>query len=111
MEVSVVSLAGVLSSDPGISRCRHLWHFYGRRDGTRPLGPILFPGRWPVAIGSRWNSAKRERRVKVACIGPMKHAEGRDYLDADATDAGGVPFRTLTIRALRQAIEATTDQA
>lgn len=110
LDVSVISLAGVLNSDPGIARLSRLWHFYGRKDGTRPLGPVIFPGRWPVSRTSRWNQAKREGRITAACLGPMKHAEGRDYFDAQAVDEQGVSFRTLTIRAVSRAISETVER-
>lgn len=111
IDVTVISIAGVLNSDPGISRLTHLWHFYGSRDGTRHLGATVFPGRWPVAVTSNWNQARRDGRVTVRCLGPMKHAEGRDYFDAVATDADGVPLRTLTLNAVTEVLAGVTDRA
>ena len=46
--LEIISLGGVMSSDPGLSSVQHLYHLYGERDGVQRLGAIFFPDRWPI---------------------------------------------------------------
>jgi len=102
--VSVVSIGGVLSDDPALQRVQHVWHFYGSKDRTHMLGPLVFPGRWPTAPLSDWHKAKQAGRITLRTIGPMKHMGGRDYFDRHHTDAAGVSYRQLTVNALVEAL-------
>lgn len=45
--VVVVSLASVLSSNPGLGSLEHLYH-YGECDHVQRLGRIIFSGRWRI---------------------------------------------------------------
>lgn len=99
-DVSVVSIGGMLSDDPGLDRVDHLWHVYGSKDGLADSGRYLFPGRWPTAPLSSWNKALREGRATVEEIGPMRHNGVRDYFDAKAVDSQGRTHAELTTQAL-----------
>ena len=102
--VSVISIGGVLSDDPALQRVEHAWHFYGSRDRTHMLGPLVFPGRWPTAPLSDWHRAKQDGRITLRTIGPMKHMGSRDYFDRHHHDDAGVSFRRLTVDALVKAL-------
>lgn len=106
LPVSVISLAGVVDSGPGVDRLGRLWHLYGSRDSTQRLGPAVFPGRWPVVSGSAWNRGKRDGRVTLRRIGSMKHTGPGGYFDAEATGADGRPYREVTIDAVRAILAA-----
>ncbi|WP_156252895.1 hypothetical protein [Pseudactinotalea terrae] len=102
--VSVISIGGVLSDDPSLQRVQHVWHFYGSRDSTHHLGPLVFPGRWPTAPLSDWHKAVHAGRITLRTIGPMKHMGSRDYFDRHHQDAHGVSYRQLTVDALVEAL-------
>ncbi|WP_420112296.1 hypothetical protein [Pseudactinotalea sp.] len=102
--VSVISIGGVLSDDPSLQRVEHVWHFYGARDRTHMLGPLVFPGRWPTAPLSDWHKAKQAGRITLRTIGPMKHMGARDYFDRHHSDDAGVSYRQLTVDALVEAL-------
>lgn len=98
--VTVVSIGGVLSSDPALDRVQHVHHLYGGRDRMHLLGPLLFPGRWPTSPLSAWHRALHGDRITMRKIGPMRHMGGKDYFDRHGTDADGVSYRELTVAAL-----------
>lgn len=102
--VSVISIGGVLSDDPGLDRVEHVWHLYGSRDRIQRLGEWAFPGRWPTARVSAWHDAVRADRITTTCIGPMRHMGGRDYFDRHVTDSDGVNYRELTVAAIAAAV-------
>lgn len=88
--VSVVSIGGVFSADPGFDHVQHFWDIRGSRDRTRLLGPIAFAGRWPVTATSPWHRAVDEGRVTIIDGGPVVH-EGRDsYFEGRRTGSDGV---------------------
>lgn len=98
--VSVISLGGVLNSDPALDRVEHVWHLYGTRDWVQSLGAVAFPGRWPWARLSAWRAAVDAGRVSRTCIGPMTHSGSRDYYDRHVNVADGRNHRELTVETL-----------
>lgn len=104
--LSVISLAGVVDSNPGLRRIDHLWHLYGGKDSLQRIGPAVFPGRWLFMTRSLWNQGKRDGRITVECLGPMTHVGKGGYFDADTTGADGRSFRDVTADAVRAILEA-----
>lgn len=94
--VSLISIGGIFSDDPGLDRMEHVWDIRGARDTMRLLGPIAFPGRWPTAPLSAWGKARHERRVTVRTIGPMKHDGAKGYFGRRAKDSRGRIHADLT---------------
>lgn len=78
-KVTVITIGGVFSSIPGILLADHLYCLVGSKDRTVWLGPLLFPGRWPVAPRSAWNKAKRRGKITTIPMGPMIHSGRGDY--------------------------------
>lgn len=97
--VSVISLGGVLTSDPALDRVGHVWHLYGEADWVQQLGAIIFPGRWRWAQLSAWRAATDAGRVTRTCIGPMAHTGDRGYYDRHHTLADGRTYRQATVDA------------
>lgn len=102
--VSIISVGGVLNSDPALDRIEHLWHFYGTKDHVQRLGAVVFPGRWPWAGLSAWRSAMDAGRISRTCLGPMRHTGGRDYYDRHLVVEDGRNFREVTVDALREVL-------
>ncbi len=94
--VSLISVGGIFSDDPGLDRMEHVWDLRGSRDTMRLLGPVAFPGRWPTAPLSSWGRARREGRVTVRTIGPMKHDAAKGYFGRRAKDENGRTYADLT---------------
>lgn len=103
--VSVISLAGVVDSHPGLARLDKLWHFYGSKDDVQRIGPLVFPGRWPVLNRSLWNRGKRSGQISVECIGPMTHVDQNSYFDPE-TRHGEQTNRKVTEDALMRILQA-----
>lgn len=93
--VTMISLAGVMASDPGLAYLEHLYHLEGSTDGVPSYGRVLFPGRWRVWRGSHWNKLRRSRRVTLIDMGPMKHNGAGSYLD-DEVFIDGQDHRSIT---------------
>lgn len=89
MPVYLLSLGGVLTSDPGLDRVRHLWHLKGSRDWLQGIG-ALFPGRWPGRRNSYWARAVTDGRVTIHPTGPMRHLGRRSYLSRSRLPDGRV---------------------
>lgn len=95
MRVSVVSVGGVFGDDPALEHVEHLWDIRGSRDRLRLLGPVAFPGRWPLARGSAWWHAVVDGRVTVLDGGPVEHGGRQGYFGRHPGPDGVVPARRL----------------
>lgn len=82
--IYVVSIGGIFSNDPGLDSIRHFYHLSGSLDRTQHLGAAFFPGRWRIFAASYWNHARREGRVTIIDVGPMKHMGWGDYFSRSA---------------------------
>jgi hypothetical protein len=102
--VQVISLGGVLDSDPGLRRLRRLDHLVGERDVMEHVGRIVFPGRWPVARQSAWYLARRDGIVTVRRLPGMTHNTPGGYMDPAAHTSGGEANPAVTARAIAAAV-------
>ena len=82
MDVRVLSMAGILSSDPGLDRAKQIWHLRGAADRVQAVGNVLFPRRWPVFRNSEWNRARRDGRLRVITIPLLRHTGPGGYFAA-----------------------------
>lgn len=77
--IEVISIGGVMASDPGLAFVRKLHHLAGDGDNIQRLGGVLFPERWPLLSYSYWNAAKREGRIKIHPMPNVIHAGVKGY--------------------------------
>ncbi len=77
--IDVISIGGVMASDPGLHFLRRLTHIRGAGDRFEKIGAIVFPERWSVMAHSEWNAAKRDGRITIRKMEPMSHAGIRGY--------------------------------
>jgi hypothetical protein len=98
--ITLISLGGVMSSDPGLTDLKHLYHLQGSKDPVPTIGRVLFPGRWPVLVNSHWNQLRRQQKVTVILMGPMTHNGAGSYLDATHQLATGQSFLAHTTTTL-----------
>lgn len=80
----VISIAGVLTDDPGIAYVERVFHLNATHDYIPLLGSVFYPGHWPLLPHSAWNRAKRQKKIAVIDTGPMKHTGRGDYFDRKA---------------------------
>ncbi len=71
--IQVISIAGVMSSHPGVMIAEELYHLVGQKDSVEKVGAILFAGRWPFMLLSKWNQAKRRGKIRFIDLGPVAH--------------------------------------
>lgn len=87
MPVYLLSLGGVITSDPGLDRITHAWHLKGTRDWVQGIG-ALFPGRWPGRSNSFWARAVADGRITIHTVGAMGHLGRGSYLSRSRTADG-----------------------
>ena len=78
-DVEVVSIGGVISSDPGLNHVKALHYFYGERDHIQRLGALMFSDRWGLSANSAWNIAKREKRIRFHKMPAVAHSGAKGY--------------------------------
>lgn len=82
--VDVISLGGVISGNDPILQLEHLYHLVGSRDGVERIGPVMFASRWPIAVLSYWNRARRLGSLTQVSLGPVGHQVPGGMLDPAA---------------------------
>jgi hypothetical protein len=102
--VYVISLGGVFGSDPALLQIDQLYHLVGTRDAVEPWW-IMAPGRWSLFATSEWNRAKRQGRITIVNMGPMRHTGGGGYLDAKKHLQDGREFIDATVDAVSEIVE------
>ena len=93
--IDIISIGGVVASDPGLHALRRFHYVYGGGDNIRRLGAIMFPERWPVMAHSEWNAAKRDGRLVLHRMKKMFHAGPRGYFGLPKRDGVSNNERTL----------------
>ncbi|MGI5952750.1 MAG: hypothetical protein ACOX61_13025 [Brooklawnia sp.] len=83
MDVRLLSMAGTLSSDPGLDRCQQIWHLRGRADRVQGISIAFSARRWVFYRNSSWNRAKRDGRLKFIGMGPLTHTGAGSYFAAE----------------------------
>ena len=102
--VTVISLGGVMSSDPNLEDIEHLYHLHGEKDRVHKLGPLLFPGRWRWITRSSWNQAMRDNRITMVSMGDMAHNGPGGYLDNEAFLASGESYLDKTLATIHDIV-------
>jgi len=97
--ITVISLGGVISADPGLLTLEHVYHLYGQRDMVQRLGSIFFPGRWPF-LPSPWNRAKAKGIVKLVPMGRADHTGPGGYLDEARVVVDGRSYLDVTVETI-----------
>lgn len=101
--IDIISVGGVMASDPGLHFVRRLYHLYGDNDHIQRIGAIMFPERWSAMAHSEWNKAKRERRIIMTKMDNMIHAGPRGYFGLPKQS--GVSNADRTLKAVVQIIQ------
>lgn len=107
--ISMVSLAGVMSSDPGLAYLEHLYHLEGSSDHVPLYGRVLFPGRWRVWWGSHWNRLRRAGKLSTYALGAMTHNGSGSYLD-DERFIDGEDHRSITTAKIAEIVAASYER-
>jgi len=100
--IYVISLAGIISADPGLMEVEHLYHLRGHNDKVERLGRLICPGRWPLMQHSYWNQALQRGSISIIDMGPMTHNGLGAYLDVESTLPNGHSYLDETVDTLVQ---------
>jgi hypothetical protein len=100
--VTVISLGGVISADPGVMEVEHLYHIYGKRDSVQRIGWIVSPSRWHIGGFSflpisRWNQARDAGKITFIYAGDMKHNGDEGYLSHTHHTENGQTYMEATV--------------
>lgn len=109
--VHVVSLGGVLDSDPGLRVVARLDHVVGDKDIVERVGRIVYPGRWPVARASAWNVARSRGVVAITSLPGVGHNIPGGYMDPNARTLSGVRYPELTARTIASTLAGPLTQS
>jgi len=82
--LTMISLAGVMASEPGMNQLEHFHHLEARSDRIPLWGRLAFPGLWGVMSYSAYNRLKRSGKYSQYDLGTMRHNGAGSYLDDDA---------------------------
>jgi hypothetical protein len=104
VSVHVISLGGVLDSDPGLRVVERLDHLVGDRDVMERVGRFVYPGRWPIARGSAWNAARSSGVINVQHLPGMAHNTPGGYMDPNGRTSSGDLNPELTAKVIAAAI-------
>lgn len=104
--VYLLSLGGVISSDPGLDRIQHVWQVVGTRDRVPTVGTVVFPSRWPWFTESSWNRARREGRITRHEIGPWRHSTSPTYLSRRPQANGVIPVEDTASELVGHLVDA-----
>ena len=94
-EIYVISIGGVLASDPGLRHVRKFHHVIGLRDNIQRVGSVLFPERWSLLPTSEWNAGKRDGRIEIHRLEGVAHAGVKGYFGRPPIDGLSNAERTL----------------
>jgi hypothetical protein len=98
--VWIISIGSILADDPGILEVEHLYHLSGSRDHTQHIGKLFYPGLWPIFPRSAPNLARKQGRISVIDVGPMKHMGIGDYMSRSAVLPDGQRYVDKTVGVL-----------
>jgi hypothetical protein len=98
--VTVVTLGGIMASDPGIPALERLYQLVGERDRVHWLGVLLFPGRWRVLPYSSWNQARAKGIIRQVTLPGADHTGRGGYLDKDSYLPDGRSYFQATVDAI-----------
>lgn len=107
--IGLVSIGGVLASEPSLDALAGAVHIAGTKDGLQRVGALIFPQRWPVMPHSAWNRAKAEGRLQFRTLEGVAHAGALGYFSEGALGGGqsclqatvalvSAEIRTLSVR-------------
>jgi hypothetical protein len=109
--VRVVSLGGVMSSQPRLTEIDGLWHLYGAHDRVHRISLLLFPGRWKLFPHSAWNQAQRRGIIRQVYLGEVGHTGAGGYLDSRAFLPDGRSFLQQTVDVISRLVDGLTPAA
>jgi hypothetical protein len=102
--IRVISLGGVMTSDPGILETEHFFHVYSDIDELEKLGSIIFPSRWPIFTNSAWNTAIRNGKATLILQPGMTHTLAKSYMDPNTFQADGRSNMDTTVALIAELI-------
>jgi hypothetical protein len=109
-QIYVISIGGVLSSDPAIAYVSHLYHLEGSKDGFPRIADVLFPGRWSIVAYSPWNQARRQGKITFLDPGPMRHTGRGDYFDSRSQLPNGQSHVEKTVAVIGDIVDGINSE-
>jgi hypothetical protein len=94
--IYMISLGGVMCSDPGMDGLEHFYHLDGEKDWVPMMGTILYGGRWPFRKGSHWNRARDAGKLTYIPVEKVAHFGRKGYLDRATHLLDGRSYFDLT---------------
>ncbi len=99
-QVRIMSMAGIISADPGLGQAEHIWHLRGDHDAVEAIGATLAVRRWPLFRHSPWNQALGDGRLEIISMGSLTHTGDHGYYSAATILPDGRTPRQYTADAI-----------
>lgn len=109
--LQLISVGGVMDSDPGIEAVERITHLFGEKDGVQRIGDVIFPNRWPARSSSLWNRGLQSGKIVRVDMGPMTHHDAACYFDAGSKLPSGESFLDHTVKNVVELITSFNTQA
>lgn len=109
--ITMISLGGVLTNDPGVLAAHHVYHLQGQLDNAQKLGLWFSPGRWPIFRSSYWNRARRAGKITFVDMGKMGHTGRAGYLDIKTLLPDGRSYLEHTVDTIIGLVQQIVDES
>ncbi len=103
--IRVISLGGIVCSDPSLAALERLYQLNGEKDRVQRLAAWFFPGRWRILPYSDWNKARDNGLIQFVNMGPVDHTGKQGYLDSKQTLSDGRSYLEQTVDTIVAIIE------
>lgn len=106
--IEIISIGGVIASDPGLHFIRRLHYLFGDGDIVQRIGAVMFPERWKAMAHSEWNTAKHDGRIVFHEMKNMIHAGPRGYFGLPKVN--GISNNDRTLEAVISILSPSIDR-
>jgi hypothetical protein len=104
-DVTLISIGGVMSDDPGLETIKALYSIEGTKDSVSKIGKVLYPNQLNfINPDSRWNAGIEQGKIKKIICGPMHHSGIKGYLDDSTNISENVSYLDHTINIVEEII-------
>ncbi len=93
----VVSVGSILTDEPGILDVEHVYHLSGSKDRTQHYGQLFWRGCWPIFPHSAPHLYRKQGKLTVVDVGPMKHQKRGDYMSRSVLLPNGQRYADKTV--------------
>lgn len=100
LPVNLISMAGILSDEPGLDKARQICHIHGSEDRVERIGMALFTKTWRTWKPSPWRQASKDGRLTEVILAGLSHVGAAGYYSSIPLAGSGKTPREITVEAI-----------